>query len=48
MYAQQSMIVKMVSDKLILPKLDNEEEVKLLNSIYDAFEIAVVSVIEKI
>jgi hypothetical protein len=48
MRAQQATVVQIVNDNLDIPKLEEVEEAKLLFSIYDAVEEALVKVIDRI
>lgn len=45
---QEEQVIKIVNEKLDIPKLTEDEEAKLLASIYDAVEEAVVTVVDRI
>lgn len=48
MKSNQEELVKAVNEKLDLPKLTEEDEAKLLTSIYDAVEEAVITALDRI
>jgi len=47
MTSQKQQVIKIVNEKIDLPKLTEDEEVKLLTSICDAVEEAILIIIDK-